>query len=107
MSHSNVRVTFEVPYDKWPAVEAAVLKAFPREAINTYIIDGLPNGRKPLSDEGLHKLEAIVVDFIDRHHVRSAESAYQMDHIQEMAPELVIAVGNLVGYYEDLPEDDE
>lgn len=47
------------------------------------------------------ELLALCEDFVKHHKVRAPESPYQMDGIQEAAPELIEAICNIVGYYDD------
>jgi hypothetical protein len=104
---TNVRVSFEVPYDDWPGLEPAFIKLLPRGALNVVIRDGIPYvpaRREKMSVEGLRKLETTIEQFIDEHQVSCGESAYQVDKINEAAPELLIAVADIVGYYKDPDE---
>jgi len=56
--------------------------------------------RKPLSTKQLRVLEAACVGFIDKYEVSCEGSAYQVDRVNEAAPELLIAVGKIVGFHE-------
>jgi len=56
--------------------------------------------RAPLPIKKLRQLEQAVVGFIDKYEVSCEESAYQVDNVNEAAPELLIAVGKIVGFHE-------
>lgn len=47
------------------------------------------------------ELIEICAKFLKEHKVRAPESCYQMDSVVIAAPELVEAVANVLGYYDD------
>lgn len=47
------------------------------------------------------ELVAVCTKFLKEHQVRAPESCYQMDDVVLAAPELVQAVADVIGYYDD------
>lgn len=52
-----------------------------------------------------NKLVEIIIDFIEEHHISCPEVIYQSDRVIENAYELIEALADVVGYYEDSDEE--